>query len=138
MERAWLNAQGKTSTGMEENDRGATERRPVNRDRRATSLHFLEKSLASPVWLHPNRPPGPLEFDPIHFRGEGGGGRVISPSVHLISTDEWPSIVRRNDHYLNTAVSLFKDCYKLQDNFSGQILRIDTESCVLLKCCSEQ
>jgi len=55
--------------GMEENDRGATERCSINRDRRPTSLHFLEKSLASPVWLHPNRPRGPLEFDPIHFRG---------------------------------------------------------------------
>lgn len=90
-------------TGVEENDRRATERCSVNRDRRATSLHFFEKSLASPVWLHPNRPPDPLEFDPIHFRG------VVSRSVHLISTDESPSISRRNDHYLDAAVSLFKD-----------------------------
>jgi len=58
---------GETSTGVEGNDRGATERCSVNRDRRATSFRFLEKSLASPVWLHPNRPPNPLEFDPIHF-----------------------------------------------------------------------
>lgn len=128
MERACLNAPGETSTGMEENDRGVTERRLVNRDRRATSLHFLEKSLASPVWLRPNRPPGPLEFDPIHFRG------VISPSVHLISTDEPPSIARCSNHYLSTAVSLFKDCYELRDNspLLGQIAQIDTSSCVLL------
>lgn len=136
MERACLNAPGETSTGMEENDRGATERRLVNRDRRATSLHFLEKSLASPVWLHPNRPLGPLEFDPIHFRG------VVSPSIHLISADELSSIARCSDHYLSTVVSLFKDCYELRDNppFSGQIAQIDTGSCVLLllQYCSKQ
>lgn len=68
----------------------------INRDRRAMSLDFLEKSLSHL----------PFGFTLIDLRAlrnsiqsiskEG----VVSPSVHLISADESPSIARRNDHYL--------------------------------------
>lgn len=127
-------------TGVEENvDRRATERCSINRDRRAVSLHFLAKSLASPVWLHPNRPSDPLEFDPIHFR------EVVSRSVHLISTDESPSIARRNDHYLDAAVSLFKDHsanYEITLRFLDKSLEINRQwrsrVLFLLKCHWEQ